>query len=151
MHRHICDLERDQAGSAPRARQQLPHAVVVGWLLDELQALQTLELPAKLAQQRQIVGEEVAEVVADAGDLHRLAQLLAARLAQLEAQRCGRRVVSLQLLLQRPRRLPQLIVDAAEGHGDYGLPVICPCNYSPVITGVITCNYSPPFPVTSNW
>ena len=34
---------------------------------------------------------------------------------------------------------------------EYGLPVICPCNYSPVITGVITCNYSPPFPVTSNW
>ena len=34
---------------------------------------------------------------------------------------------------------------------NYGLPVICPCNYSPVITGVITCNYSPPFPVTSNW
>ena len=33
----------------------------------------------------------------------------------------------------------------------YGLPVICPCNYRPVITGVITCNYSPPFPVTSNW
>ena len=32
----------------------------------------------------------------------------------------------------------------------YGLPVICPCNYRPVITGVITCNYSPPFPVTSN-
>ena len=30
-------------------------------------------------------------------------------------------------------------------------PVICPCNYRPVITGVITCNYSPPFPVTSNW
>ena len=35
--------------------------------------------------------------------------------------------------------------------GNYGLPVIFPCNYRPVITGVITCNYSPPFPVTSNW
>ena len=34
---------------------------------------------------------------------------------------------------------------------EYGLPVICPCNYRPVITGVITCNYSPPFPVTSHW
>ena len=27
----------------------------------------------------------------------------------------------------------------------YGLQVICPCNYTSVITAVITCNYSPPF------
>ena len=33
---------------------------------------------------------------------------------------------------------------------DYGLPVIGPCNYRPVITAVITCNYSLGFSVTCN-
>ena len=32
----------------------------------------------------------------------------------------------------------------------YGLPVFRPCNYTPVITPVNTCNYSPSFPVTCN-
>ena len=34
--------------------------------------------------------------------------------------------------------------------GPYGIPVIAPCNYTPVITAVITCNYSSPFSVTCN-
>ena len=37
---------------------------------------------------------------------------------QLAAQRCGRLVVSLQLLQRYPRRRAQLVVDAAQGHGD---------------------------------
>ena len=47
-----------------------------------------------------------------------LAQLLAAPLPCLAAQRCGRLVVSLQLLARRLRQLPQLAAGAAEGHGD---------------------------------
>ena len=33
----------------------------------------------------------------------------------------------------------------------YGLPVIGPCNYRPVITAVITVITAPCFPVTCNW
>ena len=36
----------------------------------------------------------------------------------LAAQRCGRLVVSLQLLARRLRQLPQLAAGAADGHGD---------------------------------
>ena len=36
------------------------------------------------------------------------------------------------------------------GASDYGLPVIGHCNYSAVITAVITCNYTSPFSVTCN-
>ena len=39
---------------------------------------------------------------------------------------------------------------AATPRSRYGLPVIGSCNYRAVITAVITCNYSPPFPVTCN-
>ena len=37
---------------------------------------------------------------------------------QLAAQRCGRLVASLQLLQRYPRRRPQLVADAGQGHGD---------------------------------
>ena len=37
---------------------------------------------------------------------------------QLEAQRCGRLVASLQLLQRYPRRRAQLVAYAAQGHGD---------------------------------
>ena len=37
---------------------------------------------------------------------------------QLAAQRCGRLVASLQLLQRYPRRRPQIVADAAQGHGD---------------------------------
>jgi len=37
---------------------------------------------------------------------------------QLAAQRCGRLVVSLQLLQRYPRRRAQLVADAGQGHGD---------------------------------
>ena len=47
-----------------------------------------------------------------------LAQLLAAPHPHLAAQCCGRLVISPQLLPKRLRRLPQLIGDAAEVHGD---------------------------------
>ena len=95
---HICDHERGHGRQRARAQplQQPRHAVVEGWFLLELEALQRRELRAKPAQERQVVGEEA---IAEAGELLRLAQLLAALLAQLEAQRCGRLVVSLQLLL----------------------------------------------------
>lgn len=33
----------------------------------------------------------------------------------------------------------------------YGLHVICLCNYSSVITAVITCNYRPPLPITCHF
>eukprot|EP00964_Phaeocystis_antarctica_P120565 scaffold84286_cov63-Phaeocystis_antarctica.AAC.9 len=69
---------------------------------------------AQRAQQRQVGrGEALVEPV---GRL-RLAQLLAAPLPHLEAQCCGRLVLSLQLLQQRLRRRPQLAVDTAQGHG----------------------------------
>ena len=48
--------------------------------------------------------------------LYRLAQFLAALMPKLEAQRGGRLVISLQLLL-RLSQLPQLAAGAAEGHG----------------------------------
>eukprot|EP00964_Phaeocystis_antarctica_P031838 scaffold18009_cov61-Phaeocystis_antarctica.AAC.5 len=47
----------------------------------------------------------------------RLAQLLAALLAHLVAQRCGRLMISPQLRQQRLRRRPQLIAGTAQGHG----------------------------------
>ena len=39
---------------------------------------------------------------------------------------------------------------AFRASGRYGLPVIGHCNYSAVITAVITCNYTSPFSVTCN-
>eukprot|EP00964_Phaeocystis_antarctica_P045064 scaffold25924_cov66-Phaeocystis_antarctica.AAC.5 len=48
----------------------------------------------------------------------RLAQLLAAPHAHLAAQCCGSLVISPQLLQQRLRRLPQLVANATQGHGD---------------------------------
>eukprot|EP00964_Phaeocystis_antarctica_P080912 scaffold50551_cov57-Phaeocystis_antarctica.AAC.3 len=54
-------------------------------------------------------------------DLHRLAQLLAARHAPyFVAQRCRDLIISPQLLPQRQRRRPQAAASAAEVHGDAG-------------------------------
>ena len=49
--------------------------------------------------------------------LYRLAQFLAALMPKLEAQRGGSLMISLQLRQRRLRRRPQLVADAAQGHG----------------------------------
>eukprot|EP00964_Phaeocystis_antarctica_P045062 scaffold25924_cov66-Phaeocystis_antarctica.AAC.3 len=62
----------------------------------------------------------------ETGDLLRLAQHLATPHAKwslscnahLAAQCCGHLVISPQLLQQRLRRLPQLVANATQGHGD---------------------------------
>jgi hypothetical protein len=80
-----------------------------------VQPLERWQHRAQCAQQRQIVrGEALVAPV----DPLRLAQLLAALHPQLAAQRCGSLVLGPQLLLQRLRRRPQLVVDAAQGHGE---------------------------------
>eukprot|EP00964_Phaeocystis_antarctica_P012274 scaffold6790_cov69-Phaeocystis_antarctica.AAC.1 len=77
-----------------------------------------VEHGAQLPQQRQVGSGEVIEVPVDSV---RLAQLPAALHARLEAQCCGRLVISPQLLQQRLRQLPQLEAGTAQGHGDAGI------------------------------
>eukprot|EP00964_Phaeocystis_antarctica_P053247 scaffold31252_cov63-Phaeocystis_antarctica.AAC.2 len=104
---------------AERARaqplRQPPYAVGAGCWLAEDQRLERWQHRAQRAQQPQ-VGH--GEVLAVALNLLRLAQLLAAPQPHFAAQRCGRLVISPQLLLQLLRRRPQLMAGAAQGHGE---------------------------------
>eukprot|EP00964_Phaeocystis_antarctica_P107660 scaffold72338_cov51-Phaeocystis_antarctica.AAC.3 len=105
---------RQRARAQPR--RQPPHAVVGGcaWAFVEDQRIERWQHRAQRAQQRQVIRGKA--LVAPADHI-RLAQLLAAPQPRLEAQRCGRLVISPQLLQQRLRRRPQLIADAAQVHG----------------------------------
>jgi hypothetical protein len=103
-----------QRARAQPIRQPL-HAVGAGCWLEEDERLERWQHRAQRAQQRQVVrGEALVETV----DLLRLAQLLAAPQPHLEAQRCGSLVIGPQLLPPLLRRRPQLVADAAQGHGE---------------------------------
>eukprot|EP00964_Phaeocystis_antarctica_P090161 scaffold57657_cov63-Phaeocystis_antarctica.AAC.4 len=111
-HMHTVDIKVGHGRQRTRAQplRQPLHAVGAGcWLLED-QLLERWQHRAQRAQQRQ-VGRGEALLVP--GDLLRLAQLLAAPQPHLAAQRCGRLVISPQLLQQRLRRCPQLVAGAA--------------------------------------
>eukprot|EP00964_Phaeocystis_antarctica_P144937 scaffold110839_cov60-Phaeocystis_antarctica.AAC.1 len=86
-----------------------------GFLFEEDNCLERWQHRSQRAQRRQVSRSE-ALVVPD--DRPRLAQLLAAPHPHLAAQRCGRLMISPQLLQQRQRRLPQLMADAAQVQGE---------------------------------
>eukprot|EP00964_Phaeocystis_antarctica_P053282 scaffold31266_cov60-Phaeocystis_antarctica.AAC.1 len=116
-HMHANEMKRGHGRQRARAQplRQPLHAVGAGCWLDYDQHHERWQHRAQRAQERQVCrGEAFVETV----DLLRLAQLLAAPYAHLEAQRCGRLMISPQLGQQRLRRRPQLFADAAQGHGN---------------------------------
>ena len=115
-HLHTAEPELGHGRQRARAQplRQLLHTVGAGCWLVEVQHLDRWQQRAQRAQQLQLLR---GETLLPAAELLRLAQLLAAD-PQLAAQRCSRLVTSLQLRQQRLRRRPQLVADAAQGHGD---------------------------------
>eukprot|EP00964_Phaeocystis_antarctica_P025426 scaffold14290_cov63-Phaeocystis_antarctica.AAC.6 len=86
-----------------------------GCAVAEAQLLERWQHRAQRAKQRQVGrGEALVDPIAPL----RLAQLLAAPHPHLEAQRCGYLILSPQLQQQRLRQLPQLVVGAAQEHGE---------------------------------
>eukprot|EP00964_Phaeocystis_antarctica_P128491 scaffold92278_cov62-Phaeocystis_antarctica.AAC.10 len=117
---HAVEIQRGQGRQRARAQplRQPLHTVgagCTGWAFEEAQHLERRQHRSQLAQQRQVGRREVS---GGPVDLPRLAQPLAAPHPQLEAQRCGRLIISPQLLQQHLRQPPHLAAGAAVAHGD---------------------------------